>query len=160
MILFHGSDTLVDNPVIMPKYRSLDFGLGFYVTSSHEQAVSWAKKVCYRNASKHQYVNSYEFDHESAISTLKVKKFDKADEEWLDYVCACRMNRPVDEYDIVIGPVADDTVYSVVILYENGDLDKQEALKRLKVENLKDQILFHTEESLKYLKYNGTEEVL
>ncbi len=159
MRLFHGSDTLVDKPVIMTNHRSLDFGSGFYVTSSYEQAKSWARKVCYRNASKHQYVNAYEFDSEAAACFLNVKRFDRADEEWLDYICACRMNRPVDEYDIVIGPVADDTVYSVVIRYENGDLDKQEALKRLKAENLKDQVLFHTEESLKYLKYEETEEV-
>ena len=40
MRLFHGSDTLVDKPVIMTNHRSLDFGSGFYVTSSYEQAKS------------------------------------------------------------------------------------------------------------------------
>ncbi len=55
------------------------------------------------------------------------------------------------DYDIVIGPVADDTVYTTVILYENGLLDKDEAIKRLKVETLFNQVLFHTERSLKIL---------
>ena len=61
------------------------------------------------------------------------------------------------EYDIVIGPVADDKVYRVVVEYENGDLDKETALKNLKTEELCDQILFHTEQALKYLKYIETE---
>lgn len=65
-----------------------------------------------------------------------------------------------DDYDIVIGPVADDKVYRVVVEYENGDIDKQTALKSLKTEQLCDQILFHTEASLKYLTYLDTEEVI
>lgn len=36
------------------------------------------------------------------------------------------------EYDIVIGPVADDQVYKVIVQFENGYIDKNEALKRLK----------------------------
>ena len=49
-------------------------------------------------------------------------------------------------------------VYRVVVEYENGDVDKELALKRLKTETLCDQILFHTDESLKYLKFCGVEE--
>lgn len=59
---------------------------------------------------------------------------------------------------IVIGPVADDKVYRVIVEYENGDVDKELALKRLKTETLCDQILFHIDESLKYLKFCGVEE--
>ena len=57
----------------------------------------------------------------------------------------------------MIGPVADDRVYRVIVEYENGDLDKETALKNLKTEALCDQILFHTEKSLEYLKYMNTE---
>lgn len=47
----------------------------------------------------------------------------------------------------------------MVVRYENGDLDKDEALKRLKVEKLCDQILFHTEKSLQFLIFDSWEEI-
>ena len=79
------------------------------------------------------------------------------DEKWLDFICANRSGKYTGEYDIVIGPVADDRVYRVVVEYENGDIDKITALKNLKTEVLCDQILFHTEKALTYLKYVDTE---
>ena len=74
---------------------------------------------------------------------LNVIIFYKADEKWLDFICANRNRKYTGDYDIVIGPVADDNVYRVVVEYENGDVDKELALKRLKTETLCDQILFH-----------------
>lgn len=89
-----------------------------------------------------------------------IMKYCAADEKWLDFICANRQKKFTGDYDIVIGPVADDRVYRVVVEYENGDVDKETALKKLKTEQLCDQILFHTEKSLKYLKYAETEVVL
>ena len=80
-----------------------------------------------------------------------------ADEKWLDFICDNRSGKYTGDYDIVIGPVADDKVYRVVVEYENGDLDKETTLKNLKTESLCDQILFHTEKALKCLKYIDTE---
>ena len=93
-----------------------------------------------------------------ANSELKVLRFDKADKEWLDFVSVNRKGQCQETYDIVIGPVADDGVYEVVRFYEIGVYDLEEALKRLKVEELYNQVLFHTEKSLTYLKFIGTEE--
>ncbi len=157
MICYHGSDTIVDIPKILESKRPLDFGGGFYVTTSETQARSWAIKVAYRNNNNHRCVNRYEFDLEKAKSELTVIHFEVADEKWLDFICANRSGKPTGDYDIVIGPVADDRVYRVVVEYENGDVDKETALKSLKVEALCDQILFHTEKALEYLKYIDTE---
>lgn len=157
MIVYHGSDTVVDRPLILKAKRPLDFGGGFYVTSNKDQADSWATKVAYRNASRAKSVNVYDFDYESAKRDLIILHFDKADEGWLDFICSNRQMRCSEDYDIVIGPVADDRVYRVVVEYENGDIDKATALKNLKTEKLCDQILFHTERSLSYIKYIETE---
>ena len=157
MICYHGSDTIVDIPKILESKRPLDFGGGFYVTTSETQARSWAIKVAYRNNNNHRCVNRYEFDLEKAKSELTVIHFEVADEKWLDFICANRSGNSTGNYDIVIGPVADDRVYRVVVEYENGDVDKDTALKSLKVEALCDQILFHTEKALEYLKYIDTE---
>jgi hypothetical protein len=135
----------------------LDFGGGFYVTTSEIQAKKWAVKVAYRSNSNHRCVNRYEFDFEKAKAELSIIHFDIADEKWLNFICDNRSGKYTGAYDIVIGPVADDRVYRVVVEYENGDLDKENALKKLKAEALCDQILFHTEKSLAYLKYIDTE---
>lgn len=157
MICYHGSDTIVDAPKILEAKRPLDFGGGFYVTTSEAQAKSWAIKVAYRNNNNHRCVNRYELDLEKAKAELTVICFNVADEKWLDFICDNRSGKPTGDYDIVIGPVADDRVYRVVVEYENGDLDKETALKNLKTEALCDQILFHTEKSIEYLKYIDTE---
>lgn len=157
MICYHGSDTIVDNPMILDAKRPLDFGGGFYVTTSKEQATAWAKKVAFRNKSEQYCVSCYEFDLENSLAKVEVLRFDKADEDWLDFVCDNRNGKPTKTYDIVIGPVADDKVYRVVVEYENGDIDKELALKNLKTEVLCDQILFHTDEALKFLKYINSE---
>lgn len=157
MICYHGSDTIVDAPKILEAKRPLDFGGGFYVTTSEIQAKKWAVKVAYRSNSNHRCVNRYEFDFEKAKAELSIIHFDIADEKWLNFICDNRSGKYTGAYDIVIGPVADDRVYRVVVEYENGDLDKENALKKLKAEALCDQILFHTEKSLAYLKYIDTE---
>ena len=157
MICYHGSDTIVDAPRILNAKRPLDFGGGFYVTTSEMQASNWAVKVTFRNNTKQRCVNIYEFDIENAKKDLAVIHFVAADEKWLDFVCNNRSGKTTGDYDIVIGPVADDRVYRVVVQYENGDIDKETALKNLKTETLCDQILFHTERSLEYLHYMDTE---
>jgi len=157
MIVYHGSDTVVDRPAILKAKRPLDFGGGFYVTSNKAQAEAWAIKVAYRNARREKSINIYHFDISEAKKDLNILIFESADEKWLDFICANRQMRCMEDYDIVIGPVADDRVYRVVVEYENGDIDKAAALKYLKTEKLCDQILFHTERSLDYLQYIETE---
>ena len=71
----------------------------------------------------------------------------------MDFICANRSGKEIFDYDIVIGPVADDKVYRVVILFENGDIDKDLAIKKLKAEALSDQILFHTDKALEFLNF-------
>ena len=153
MICYHGSDTIVDAPKILEANRPLNFGSGFYVTTSKQQARSWAIKVAYRNNVNYRCINQYQLDIERAKAELTLISFEKADEKWLDFICNNRNGKPTGEYDIVIGPVADDRVYRVVVEYENGDIDRENALKQLKTESLCDQILFHTVKSLEFLKY-------
>ncbi len=157
MICYHGSDTVVDVPRILEQKRPLDFGGGFYTTTSEAQARAWATKVCYRNNSSQRCINRYEFDMDQAKGNLTVLTFDAANEAWLNFICANRSGICSASYDIVIGPVADDRVYRVVVEYENGDLDRDAALKALKAEALCDQILFHTDRALACLHYLSTE---
>ena len=158
MVIYHGSNVLVEYPKILRSERMLDFGAGFYTTSNREQAVRWSQRVADRRVPRTQLLSVYEFDSEAAQRDLDIICFEEPDSDWLDFVCTNRMGREIDkQYDIVIGPVADDQVYAVVQFYENGIYDKEEAIKRLKVDILFDQILFHTEKSLSYCRFTGFE---
>jgi len=160
MTIYHGSNVVVEQPEILQSARMLDFGIGFYTTSNKEQAVRWAEKVAGRREPDEQIVSVYEFDIDAAEYDLKIIRFNEPTEKWLDFVCDNRSGREiVDPYDIVIGPVANDMVYTVVQFYENGVYDKDEAIKRLKVEALFNQILFHTKISLEYCRFTSFEKM-
>lgn len=158
MKVYHGSLVVAEKPEIRVGDRYLDFGYGFYTTMNEEQAIKWTTKQKNRTGTNIGYVSKYEFDIEKAESELKIIRFDKADKEWLDFISVNRKGQCEELYDIVIGPVADDGVYEIVRFYEIGVYDLEEILKRLKVEELYNQVLFHTEKSLSYLKFIGTEE--
>ncbi|GBU27047.1 hypothetical protein R84B8_00568 [Treponema sp. R8-4-B8] len=154
MLIYHGSDTPVKIPKILISNRLLDFGEGFYSTSSLEQAQRWAKRVRERNKSKEEIVSIYEFDADKAEKDLKIIKFNSPDSEWLHFISACRSGKESElEYDIAMGPVANDNVYATIQLFETGLLSEAEIIIRLKVEKIFDQILFHTEKSLQYCAY-------
>ncbi|MCT4662850.1 MAG: DUF3990 domain-containing protein [Tissierellales bacterium] len=155
MWLYHGSDVIVKKPRIIESNRLLDFGTGFYTTTNKNQAIRWSQKVMARNNSESSYLSVYKFQAEKEI---KIKKFEKPDKEWLDFITANRNGTYMEEeYDIIWGPVADDNVYLTVKLFETGVLSKEEALKRLKVEKLFDQVLFHSEKALKCCEFYNFE---
>ena len=154
MTIFHGSTVPVEVPRIIESRRTLDFGNGFYATYNRAQAMRWAQRVAVRRNAASHFITEYDFMQEAAEQKLKIIRFTEPDEKWLDFICLNRSGRtPNTAYDIAIGPVANDIVYTAVALYEQGLLDKDEAIKRLKVQKLYNQILFHTEASLQFCKY-------
>jgi len=157
MILYHGSLEIVEHPQIMEANRPLDFGTGFYTTTSLQQARRWVKLRMEQNNAKVGYINIYEYTPKKGLRT---RRFRSANETWVDFVHA---NRTVQDYnhdfDIVTGPVANDNVYLSFNLYESGIISKQELIRRLKTYKLVDQLLFHTERSLETLTYTGNKEV-
>ncbi len=64
-----------------------------------------------------------------------------------------------DNWDIIIGPVANDNTMPVITLYIRGDYDENEVIKRLLTQKLKDQVVFKNENSLRYLKFEEVLEV-
>ena len=160
MILYHGSTDLVDKPMIRKGEVYLDFGIGFYTTTSYDQAERWAKIKMRRKNTHIGYVSVYEFDYEKAEKDLVVKRFEKADEEWLAFVVNNRKGEnTADNADMHIGPVADDNVYQSIRLFETGAYDAEYTVKKLKTEVLHDQWTLHTDASLKYLAFIEAKEI-
>ena len=160
MKLYHGSLVAVNKPEIREASRTLDYGKGFYTTTSYEQAEAWVKRKKNEWNTDKGYVNVYDFD-ESALRKLKILIFYKPTEEWVDFVM---QNRTVKgfhhDYDIVYGPVANDRVYAAFALYEGGVLNKQELIRELRAYQLVDQYLFHTETALQFLNFIEAKEVI
>ena len=91
---------------------------------------------------------------------LTIKRFNKADEEWLSFVVSNRKGIIInDKADMHIGPVADDNVYQSIRLFETGAYDAEYTVKKLKTEVLHDQWTLHSDEILKYLNFIEAKEV-
>ena len=160
MKLYHGSLEIVQKPEIRKANRTLDYGSGFYTTTSYEQAEAWVRRRMDEAKLDKGYVNIYKMP-EVVPSTLKQLVFQSPTEEWVDFVMRNRMeNGFVHEYDIVYGPVANDRVYAAFALYEGGFLNKQDLIKELKAYKLVDQYLFHTDAALQTLTFNEAKEVV
>ncbi|MCD8048538.1 MAG: DUF3990 domain-containing protein [Clostridia bacterium] len=157
MILYHGSNLIVDKPRLIRQNRYLDFGFGFYTTTNKTQAVSFAEKVYKRKNEGSKAVSIFEIDEEKAFSSLSILRFNMPDEAWLDFVAENRSgNYSGKSYDIIYGPVADDNVYTTFALYLSGVLTKAQTVEALKIKKLYDQMVFASEKALSYLKFIGT----
>lgn len=152
--LYHGGSHIIPSPKIIEPNRTLDFGKGYYTTTSESQAEKLVKDRISRRKWPGGYVNSYQFDLEYALTRLNIKQFDAPNEEWVDFVLQNRNNEGfIHDYDIVVGPVANDNVYRQFALFENGAISKETLISELLPYKLVDQYLFHTDESLRYLKF-------
>lgn len=162
MKLFHGSTIIVEKPKLMETQRLLDFGKGFYTTTNQNQAERWAiiKQKRIQNQAQ-AIVSIYEMPKTVfSENLLNIQEYTKADELWLDFVFQNRKGTTAHNFDIVIGPVANDTLYATLSLYEAGILTKPETIQRLKVHKLFDQVSFHTEKALSQLVFFESYEVI
>ena len=155
--VYHGSIDEDVNPEIRQPNRSLDYGAGFYTTTSYEQAKRWVERRMKDKGVAVGYVNIYELD-EKLVKNMKSLFFEKPTEEWVSFVMRNRTERNfIHDYDVVYGPVADDSVYTQFALYEGGIISLPTLIHELKTYKLVDQYLFHTEKSLLAIKFVKSE---
>ena len=155
--LYHGSNVEVRVPQILKPNRGLDFGPGFYTTLNREQAVDFAGKVVARKGGV-AVVNEYEINESAAFPLCDVLSFDKPSETWLDFVCSNRDGfNAAEGRDFIFGPVANDDVYRTLTLYQDGQIDREETLKRLKIKQLYNQLVFATSKALSFIRFVKSE---
>ena len=150
IILYHGSKNIVESPEIRVTKYNKDFYFGFYCTTLDAQAKRWATRFDGKGI-----LNEYRYTPNEELS---VKVFPKMSEEWLDFIVACRSGQPHD-YDIVIGAMADDQIYTYVSDYIDGTITREQFWVLAKFKYPTHQIVFCTEDALKCLTYRGFEEV-
>ncbi len=158
--VYHGSTEVVEHPEIRKPNRTLDYGFGFYVTTSYEQALQWVERRLKEKHVGRGYVNVYDYNESVLKSELRVLSFGEPTEEWVDFVMQNRTQKDFDhDYDVVYGPVANDRVYTQFALYEGGIIGKSTLISELKTYKLVDQFLFHTERALNALTFIEAKEV-
>lgn len=147
-IIYHGSNTAVENPRILINGHYKDFGYGFYCTNIEKQAKRWA--LTRRGASvvsHYQYVKSKE---------LKILEFPDMTEEWLQFVVDCRSGKE-HNFDIVEGPMADDQIWDYVEDYLNKKITKEAFWELVKFKYPTHQIVFCTERALETIHFEGSD---
>ena len=155
MILFHGTNTDIETIDLSRSLNHKDFGKGFYLTDSRETAIRMATKKANLFGGKATLI-SYEFDEAALHSDLKVKVFpEKATVEWFLFVDANRdreNQQPIHDYDIIVGPIADDGVVIQITNYRQNIFTAEQAAIGLQDKFLDQQYYFGSEKALRYLK--------
>ena len=138
MEIYHGSTVIVKQPEIRIEKYNKDFYFGFYCTIMEQQAIRWATRF------GEGIVNVYEYEPDDS---LKILKFEKMTDEWLDFIIACRSGIP-HEWDIVEGPMADDTIYNYIQEFQDGKISREAFWVLAKFRYPTHQICFNTEKAL------------
>jgi len=154
MLLYHGSSLAVEKPRLIEQQRGLDFGTGFYLTTSEMQAERFSEVVVSRTKSGIPTVSVYEFDMETAESMLAVLRFESANAQWLRFITDNRLKTyKGDAYDVVIGAVANDKVMPTIQAFLGGFISDEAALLTLKTSRLIDQVCLKSERALSRLSF-------
>jgi len=130
------------------------------LTTNETQAVHFSEIVVKRRKSGKATVNVFEFDMKNAEKTLAIRRFDKANTEWLHFVTDNRLKTYVGEiYDIVIGAVANDTVMPTIQAFLSGFISEEATLITLKTSRLADQLCMKSEKALSMLEFVNSYEL-
>lgn len=104
-----------------------------------------------------QFINTYDFDERLLTDgTLKVRRFDSYSKDWAEFIFANRQSKTgesVHDYDVVIGPIANDKVGVQVRKYFDKEITLETFLENLKyMKGITFQYFFGTEKAIKYLR--------
>ncbi|MBR0486238.1 MAG: DUF3990 domain-containing protein [Treponema sp.] len=150
MELYHGGNEIIEFPEIRKTKYTKDFSWGFYCTNSYEQACKWAQRKFQTGI-----INVYNYAENNKLSVLR---FDKMTAQWLDFIADCRSGK-IHNYDIVEGPMADDTVWNYVNDFIAGTIPRSAFWELAKFKHPSHQISFHTLQALETLTFLRSEKL-
>lgn len=178
IVLYHGSYCVVEEPDLEKCARFKDFGRGFYLTSSKEQAKSFAKITATKAKSRGYVSSGKEFAYISyfkvdSVDDLNIFAFETADVNWLHCIVAHRRNdvfvelrKQMEAYDVIEGKIANDDTNTTIMAYMGnvfGEMGSEQSDKMcislLLPERLQDQFCFRTDKTLSKLQFLKFEKV-
>ena len=146
MILYHISDREIRNPDIHHGRKNADFGWGFYLTPDRDFTYRWARD----NA----VVNEYELDE----TGLELCTFTRSI-NWFQYIFNNRRAKDGLKADVVISPIANDTIFDTLGIMSSGYLKPEDALKLLMIGPEYTQVAIKSEKAAKQLQFIGSEKI-
>lgn len=154
--LYHGSNVDIDKIDLKRSRPGKDFGCGFYLNPDRSQAMDMAVRTTQRMMEGVPVVNAYSFDENllTAESTLNVKMFSDYSVEWAEFILMNRKNlseMPAHPYDIVVGPIANDTVGLQMRRFIQGYISIERMIEELRFNNPAIQYFFGTEKAVNLL---------
>lgn len=152
MRLYHTGFFKLPHPDVHYGRPNADFGQGFYLTADQDFALRWSRE----NPEKDTFVNEYDLNTEG-LCILSLER----DQQWFDYLYANRNFLPDQyaEFDVIVGPIANDTIYDTFGIITSGMLSKENSLKLLQVGPQYRQIALKTERAVKQLTWLSAREL-
>ena len=170
MIVYHGSDHIIEVPLYNGSKRTNDYGYGFYTTENLDLAKEWA---CSNNSDG--FANIYEADLNSLrILNLNAPEYNILNwlailtryrtywqnssiaEEAKDYLQQHFFIEPA-EYDVIIGYRADDSYFTFAQDFVAGTISLSKLSEAMRLGKLGVQIVFKSQKAFKHLHFIGAE---
>lgn len=167
MILYHGTNIDIDKIDLERCAPYKDFGKGFYTTTIFDQAKAMAIRKS-RIFGGQPCVISYEApDNLLDRKEISIKVFSSTSKEWAVFIINNR-NRDFkdftsaecivdNKYEIVFGPVANDTLTTLIRQYQRGYIDSEVLLKEMQYTAPSNQYSFHSQKAVDLLKKTGVQ---
>ena len=170
MLVYHGSDHVIETPVFNGSKRTNDYGYGFYTTQDPKLAREWA---CSKNTDG--FANSYEADL-NGLNILNLNSSEYNILNWLAILVRYRtywqrttiaeeakdylqQNFFIDPeaYDVIIGYRADDSYFSFAQDFVAGVISLAKLSEAMHLGKLGEQIVFKSRESFSHIRFTGAE---
>ena len=170
MIVYHGSDHIIELPVYNGSKRTNDYGCGFYTTKSPELTKEWA---CSDN--RDGFANRYELDL-NGLSILNLNVPEYTILNWLAILARYRtywQNSSIAEeaknylhehffidpsgYDIIIGYRADDSYFTFAQDFISGAISLEKLSEAMRLGKFGEQIVLKSRESFTHIQFTGAE---
>lgn len=178
MVLYHASYCDIIRPDLEKCAPYKDFGRGFYLSSSYEQAEKFIGTSLKKAKAQGLIDSQQEYGVISKfrvndLNGINIKLYNDADSDWLHCVVAHRKEKlflsekmELEDYDIVVGKIADDATNFTILAYmagtygEVGSLEADTAcIAKLLPERLDWQFCFKTQKALECLSFIESEKV-
>ena len=155
MILYHGTNVDFETIDLSKSKPNKDFGQGFYLSADYNQAMDMAKTKVEQLETGMPIVMAFEVD-ELQMDQLNIQRYREYSEDWAKFILLNRRNsthKPVHDYDIVIGPIANDRVGVQLWKYETQSIDLPTLVRNLQhMKGITFQYFFGTEQAIKLLR--------
>ncbi len=163
ILLHHGSNVEIEDINLLMSKKGKDFGCGFYLNECKGQAEDMARRTTARMSQGTPTVTTFTFDEKVLEDDgLKVKIFEGYSKEWAEFVLMNRRNAseiPAHPYDIVIGPIANDTVGVQIRRFMMNYISIEKLIEELKYRGTPAvQYFFGTEKAIRHLKKKSHEQ--